>query len=289
MQEVVKPYEERKNGSGGKRVYQSGKKTAISTTATQYSALEYKNTVGILWPVAIYNASVDTGPPSRRLIQTHIINGQRVRGILRDRSHGIPPGCFEVYGLSGTSAEKSSVLANDGEFDDGAAQLFEQAQKRQRVATKATTATNDSGVETEALRMTGPVHVDEADSSDDNGLLKVKQAAWYASMSPEKKKMLRVKMVARYASMSPEDKERLKVKKAAWYASMSPEKKKMLLVKMVARYEAAWARKRRASMSPAQKEELKVKKAAWARKRRASMSPAPCAEGEAQRRRGSAR
>lgn len=118
MEQVVKPYEERKNGSGGKRVYQSGKKTAMSTTAKQYCALEYKNTVGILWPIAIYNASVDTGPPSRRLIQTHIINGQRVRGILRDPTHGCPPGCFEVYGVSGTSAEKSSVLANDGELDD---------------------------------------------------------------------------------------------------------------------------------------------------------------------------
>ena len=168
MEKCVKPYEDKKNETNGKRLpISNSSKTETRTTASTYSKLEYKNVIGVLWPMPVYKELMKKDPPKRQ-IQTHLINDQRVRGVLREPKHGCPPGCYEVTSLSGSSAEKTGVLAENNEEVDKA---YEQACKRNRIGTKETTNKDSQGSEVQSLKITGKTHVDAYASFDDDAFL----------------------------------------------------------------------------------------------------------------------
>ena len=99
MEKCVKPYEDKKNETNRKRLpISNSSKTETRTTASTYSKLEYKNVIGVMWPMPVYKELMKKDPPKRQ-IQTHLINDQRVRGVLREPKHGCPPGCYEVTSL----------------------------------------------------------------------------------------------------------------------------------------------------------------------------------------------
>lgn len=173
LQEVVQPYEKSKNDSHGKKLYGLSSKVAVTVTANTYSNLEYKKLHGILWPVSVYIAlEVEGGKaPNKKLIQTHVIDGKKIRGVLRDPKFGCPLGCYELASSFGTGVEKSSVLGNSAEdLENGTEEIFQAAQKRNRLSGKVVSCKDQDGKETTAMRVLGPA-VDGEDSSDDNELL----------------------------------------------------------------------------------------------------------------------
>ena len=170
----VIPYEEKKNASNGKRVQSSPvAKTSTQVTASAYAGLKYEKQLGVLWPVAIYKLPEHEGKiPPRRAIQTHVINGQKVRGVLRDPKLGCPLGCYSITGLAMTGAEKSSTVADSkDDIDNETEEMFERAQKRSRVTAKASTARDADGQEVSMTRLAGATYVQNDDSSDEDALL----------------------------------------------------------------------------------------------------------------------
>jgi hypothetical protein len=174
MNACVIPYEEQKNKTNGKRAQGSPDlKTSTQVTASAYTGLKYEKQLGVLWPVAIYKLPEYEGKvPPKRAIQTHVINGQKVRGVLRDPKLGCPLGCCSITGLAMTGAEKSSIVADSkDDLDNETEEMFERAKKRSRVAAKASTARGADGQEVAMTRLAGATHVQGSDSSDEDALL----------------------------------------------------------------------------------------------------------------------
>ena len=88
MDDCIIPYQEKKNLAGGKRLSSSTTpKANIQVAAKEYQDLSYSKCIGILWPVLIYKKHHEKAPSSKKL-QTHLIEGKKVRGILLPKSMG---------------------------------------------------------------------------------------------------------------------------------------------------------------------------------------------------------
>eukprot|EP00969_Alexandrium_andersonii_P125169 5532980-Alexandrium_andersonii.AAC.1 len=106
-----------------------------------------------------------------------MINGQAVRGVLRDPDLGCPSGCFELTGVSLTGAERSSLLANSSlDVEDETEEAWRAAGKKARVSAKAASSKDTDGTETSALRVV--VQGGAADDSDSSGDDECFSAVW---------------------------------------------------------------------------------------------------------------
>lgn len=133
----VTAWEDEKNASGGKRVQSNKRKhnlAPVEVEATATEALQYRKHLGNLWPIAVYEREKGSKPP-KHLIQTHVVSGSKVRGVLLDDSQGKPPGIIEVSVLSETGSTKRSEVATSSSAggQDAVDAAWATAQKRHKV------------------------------------------------------------------------------------------------------------------------------------------------------------
>ena len=162
----VAEYERLKVESCGKRLFTGKPRAHQGISAEARETMQYKKQIGWLWPVQLFKSKFGK-LPGRSRIQTHMINGQRVRGVLLDGSHGCPPGVIEVSKISDSSLVRKGDIADTDTHDPEELEAsWARLQKRARVAT---TPTKEGEVGPVAIRFTGVAR--EVDPDGDEAML----------------------------------------------------------------------------------------------------------------------
>ena len=149
MTECVTPYEEMKLNSKGNKLERAvhGRKQSLTVTAHQFATLEYDKNLGILWPLkllkpeeykkkrlvllCVKHSTKHNNTNQKPDIGMHIINGQKIRGVMRSEEFGCPPGCYRLSQKSGSTTTMEGTLADTGDdLENDAETMFEAAQKR---------------------------------------------------------------------------------------------------------------------------------------------------------------
>jgi hypothetical protein len=96
--------------------------------------LQYKKALGVLWPITVYMKHHDSKKPHAKLISSHWIAGQRIRGVVLPPEKGMPLGTYELTGVYETGTERTGELANTDDMDeDQVEEVWRKGQQRQRV------------------------------------------------------------------------------------------------------------------------------------------------------------
>jgi hypothetical protein len=75
-------------------------KASTVVQAMAADKVQYRKVLGNVCPIQVYKREcID---PPRKLVQTHIISGQRIRGIMMPPSEDEPVGCYSTTDLSET-------------------------------------------------------------------------------------------------------------------------------------------------------------------------------------------
>ena len=137
MKECVEPYEEAKR-KGIKRVGQKGRARKVNQQLenSHIGAFEYAKVVGVLWPVQKYTEKWGT-PKSKKSIGVHVINGQMVRGIVMNSSHGNLDGTYLMKTSSTAQVSSSTKRDRADDLKNETEDLFEKSLERMRVDPKA--------------------------------------------------------------------------------------------------------------------------------------------------------
>ena len=109
-------------------------KAAQKVVAKATDKPQYKKVLGVLWPVTVYMKHHDSKKPHAKLLSTHWIAGQRIRGVVLPPEKGMPLGTYEVNGVHETGTERTGELANTDDMDeDQVEEVWRKGQQRQRV------------------------------------------------------------------------------------------------------------------------------------------------------------
>ena len=96
--------------------------------------LQYKKALGVLWPITVYMKHHDSKKPHAKLISSHWIAGQRIRGVVLPPEKGMPLGTYELTGVYETGTERTGELANTDDMDeDQVEEVWRKGQQRRRV------------------------------------------------------------------------------------------------------------------------------------------------------------
>lgn len=87
----------------------------IEVAAETSAALKSGMELGVFWPMEVCNATVGGQDKLRRSdCVTHMHNGRRYFGIIRDTVHGVPRGCMRLTDSDNTSVVKRQKIADTG-------------------------------------------------------------------------------------------------------------------------------------------------------------------------------
>ena len=158
--------------NGNRAAPNKAKKTDVAVTAYSSDKVQYQKVCGNVWPLWLYKKEKGVAPP-RRLVQTHNINGQRVRGVLMNPADGAPVGCFILPGISeyGISRE-TDVAKSSGDMDGKELDnVFENAHKKSRISTTLVKRKDADGNEHTTLRARFKDDLASNDSENDDAIL----------------------------------------------------------------------------------------------------------------------
>ena len=92
---------DRKNVTGRQASPSAVVKANTVIQAMTADKVQYRKVLGNVWPIQVYKREKGIDPP-RKLVHTHIISGQKIRGITMPPSEGEPVGCYSMAALSET-------------------------------------------------------------------------------------------------------------------------------------------------------------------------------------------
>ena len=76
-------------------------------------------------------ADAKFGKAKKGEVQSHMIAGQKVRGVVRSDEHGCPPGCWKINQKAGQTTTMGGVLASsENDIENETQDLFANVQKR---------------------------------------------------------------------------------------------------------------------------------------------------------------
>ena len=85
-----------------------------STLGTNFETRKF---LGILWPVDVWKREYPEDPkPPTKLIEKHKHNGEWVRGVIRDRKHGLPIGAIELWQCAHTGIVQTKEVFNSKDY-----------------------------------------------------------------------------------------------------------------------------------------------------------------------------
>jgi hypothetical protein len=97
--------------------------------------IEYEKSLGYLWPVSVWKKHKPGETLPKKAVQTHVVDGQRVRGVILDASHGTPLGVIHIAKKSSTGVSKVAELASmETHSAEEMADAHERARKRARLS-----------------------------------------------------------------------------------------------------------------------------------------------------------
>lgn len=96
---------------------ENGMEVDVPTAKVQMvseSGLEMKKFLGIMWPEAVFEAKEGRKPSPEEMTSVDI-NKVKYTGVLRERDHGCPRGCWEVFETVSAVAQHECTLADSAE------------------------------------------------------------------------------------------------------------------------------------------------------------------------------
>ena len=162
MANCVHPYEEQKKST--RRRVKKAKQEVVNVSADTYSSFDYEKMCGILWPVKLHDAKF--GKAGKKGISTHVIDGKKIRGIVKSEALGNPEGTYKIGSKSGSSITMSTKRSSQDDMEDETEQLFEKGQKRMRM--NLSQSGKDEAATFKMSSLDGAPAVKGQDDSDDD-------------------------------------------------------------------------------------------------------------------------